>query len=345
MPSLTRAAALFRTQGDSSVLEYVTDLEKPVAGPGTFFVFLSSLLESKKVAVAGQLLVKNHFIGVNFVDTYQRAGLYKVSLPYIPGGEASGVVEAVGEGVDSFKIGDRVAYLAPNAGSEYALANPDKAVKLPDSVSFEQGASLLTQGLTAAFLVRFIYEVKPGDTVLIHAAAGGTGQILVQLAKHYGATVIGTTSTAEKAKTVLKAGADHVILYKEQDVKAEVLKITNGKGVQVVYDGVGKSTFDISLSVLARLGTLASFGNASGKVENFDALKLVPNSVKVLRPSLGQFLQNKQEWDDLAVPLIELYTAGKIKLNIHKIYDLKDIKSAHDDIESGTTQGKLLLRV
>ncbi|KAJ3026010.1 UNVERIFIED_CONTAM: hypothetical protein HDU68_006345 [Siphonaria sp. JEL0065] len=325
MPSLTRAAALFRTQGDSSVLEYVTDAERPVAGPG-------------------QLLVRNHFIGVNFIDTYQRSGVYKVDLPYIPGGEASGVVEAIGEGVNSFKVGDRVAYMGNNTAAEYALANPDKTVKLPDSTSFEHGAALLLQGLTAAFLVRLIHEVKPGDTVLIHAAAGGTGNLLVQLAKHYGATVIGTTSTAEKAKTVLDAGADHVILYRDQDVKAEVLKITNGKGVQVVYDGIGKDTFDVSLSVLTRLGTLAQFGQSSGKVE-VDIFKLVPNQVKLLRPALGQFLLNKEEFDFLAIPLVDLYNSGKLKLNIHKIYDLKDIKNAHDDLQSGKTVGKLLLRV
>ncbi|KAI9343196.1 hypothetical protein BDR26DRAFT_1006439 [Obelidium mucronatum] len=326
MPSLTRAAAIFKTQGDSSVLEYVTNIERPIPGPG-------------------QLLVKNHFIGVNFVDTYQRSGLYKVPLPYIPGVEASGVVEAVGEGVTSFAVGDRIAYSFANTGAEYALAVQDKAIKLPDTISFEQGAALLTQGLTAQFLVRLAYEVKPGDVVLIHAAAGGTGQLLVQLAKHYGATVIGTTSTAEKAKTVLARGADHVLLYKDQDVKAEVLKITNGKGVQVVYDGIGKATFDVSLSVLARLGTLASFGNASGKPDDVDLFKLVPNAVRLMRPSLGQFLQNKEEFDFLANPLLELYNAGKLTIEIHKIYDLKDIKSAHDDIESGKTQGKLLLRV
>ncbi|KAI9336390.1 hypothetical protein BDR26DRAFT_912041 [Obelidium mucronatum] len=319
-------AALFRSTGPSSVLEFVTNAAKPTPA-------------------AGQLLVRNQFIGINFIDTYHRTGLYKVPLPYIPGREASGVVEAVGEGVSSFQVGDRVAYMNANTCAEYALASQEQTIKVPTNVSMEQAAALLLQGATAMSLTRLAYEVKKGDHVLIHAAAGGTGQMLVQICKHYGAVVIGTTSSPEKAETARKAGADHVILYTQQNVKDEVLKITSGKGVQVVYDGVGKSTFDISLGSLARLGTLASFGNASGKVDDVDIMKLVPNAVRLMRPSLFSFIKDKADFDFLVNPLLELFGAGKITIHIHKIYDLSDIKSAHDDLESGKTQGKLLLRV
>ncbi|KAJ3298034.1 hypothetical protein HDU79_000885 [Rhizoclosmatium sp. JEL0117] len=319
-------AALFRTTGPSSVLEYVTNATKPVPA-------------------AGQLLVKNQYIGINFIDTYHRTGLYKVPLPYIPGREASGVVEAIGDGVTGFNVGDRVAYMAANTCAEYALASKDQIIKVPANVSMEQAAALLLQGATAMSLVRLAYEVKKGDHVLIHAAAGGTGQLLVQIAKHYGAIVIGTTSSAEKAETAKKAGADHVILYTTQNVKEEVLKITNGKGVQVVYDGIGKSTFDISLSCLARLGTLASFGNASGKVDDVDIMKLVPNAVRLMRPSLFSFIKDRADFDFLVDPLVELFASGKLTLHVHKVYDLADIKSAHDDLESGKTQGKLILKV
>ncbi|KAJ3023497.1 UNVERIFIED_CONTAM: hypothetical protein HDU68_008596 [Siphonaria sp. JEL0065] len=319
-------AALFRSTGPSSVLEYVTNAVRPVPG-------------------AGQLLIKNQFIGINFIDTYHRTGLYKVPLPYIPGREASGIVEAVGDGVTAFKVGDRVAYMNANTCAEYALASQDQTIIVPPAVSMEQAAALLLQGATAMSLTRLVYEVKQGDHVLIHAAAGGTGQLLVQICKHYGAIVIGTTSSPEKAETAKKAGADHVILYTQQNVKDEVLKITNGKGVQVVYDGVGKSTFDVSLGSLARLGTLASFGNASGKVDDVDIMKLVPNAVRLMRPSLFTFIKDKADFDFLVNPLLDLYNASKITIHIHKIYDLSDIKSAHDDLESGKTQGKLVLRV
>ncbi|KAJ3069798.1 NADPH:quinone reductase [Podochytrium sp. JEL0797] len=307
-------AALFRTTGPSTVLECVTNAAKPVPA-------------------AGQLLVKNHFIGVNFIDTYHRTGLYKVPLPYIPGREASGIVEALGDGVTGFSIGDRVAYLAGNTCAEYALATFDQTVKVPAKVSMEEAAALLLQGATAMSLTRLAYSVQKGDFVLIHAAAGGTGQMLVQICKEAGAMVIGTTSSNEKAETARKAGADHVVLYTQQNVKDEVMKITGGKGVQVVYDGIGKTTFDVSLSCLARLGTMASFGNASGKVADVDIMKLVPNAVRLMRPSLFSFIKDKADFDFLVNPLMDLYAAGKIKIQIHKVYELSDIKAAHDDLE------------
>ncbi|KAJ3409081.1 hypothetical protein HDU80_003062 [Chytriomyces hyalinus] len=320
-------AALFRTTGASSVLECVANnAAKPVPGKG-------------------QLLVRNQFIGINFIDTYHRTGLYKVPLPYIPGREASGVVEAIGDGVKGFTVGDRVAYMAANCCAEYALATEDQTIVVPENVSMEEAAALLLQGATAMSLARLVYEVKKGDHVLIHAAAGGTGQLLVQVCKQYGAIVIGTTSSPEKAETAKKAGADHVLLYTQQDVPAEVMKITGGKGVQVVYDGIGKSTFDISLACLARLGTMASFGNASGKVADIDIMKLVPNAVKLMRPSLFQFIKDRSDFEFLVQPLMDLFNQGKLKIHIHKVYALDDIKSAHDDLEGGKTQGKLILRV
>ncbi|KAJ3393343.1 hypothetical protein HDU84_002138 [Entophlyctis sp. JEL0112] len=309
-------AALFRTTGPSSVLEYVTNAAKPSP-------------------TAGQLLVRNHFVGINFIDTYHRTGLYKVPLPFTPGREAAGVVEAIGAGVHGFAVGDRVAYMGPNTCAEYALASQDQIIRLPDDVPLDIAAALLLQGCTAMSLVKLAYEVKKGDYVLIHAAAGGTGQMLVQICKEYGAIVIGTTSSAAKAETVQRAGADHVILYTQQNVKEEVMKITNGRGVNVVYDGIGKSTFDVSLSCLGLLGTLASFGNASGKVDDVDIMKLVPNAVRLMRPSLFAFIKNREDFDFLAKPLMQLYAEGKIAIQIHEIYDLEDIKRAHDDLEDG----------
>ncbi|KAJ1560498.1 hypothetical protein HK096_008436, partial [Nowakowskiella sp. JEL0078] len=234
----------FSKPGGVEVLEYV-DIPIPTPGPG-------------------DILIRNHFAGVNFIDIYHRSGLYTVELPFIPGREASGVVEAVGANVSGFKKGDRVIHIGTSY-AQYSLASPALTAHLPEFLSFEEGAASLIQGLTALSLVRKAYEVKPGDFVLIHAAAGGTGLLLVQLAKYYGATVIGTTSTPQKAETARKAGADHVILYTEEDVAKEVQRITNGKGVNVVIDGVGKSTFDASLNSLGVLGTFLSFGNASGK--------------------------------------------------------------------------------
>ncbi|KAJ3101981.1 hypothetical protein HK100_004445 [Physocladia obscura] len=319
-------AALFRATGPSSVLEYITNASKPIPAPG-------------------QLLVRNHFIGINFIDTYHRTGLYKVPLPFIPGREASGIVEALGDGVSGFNIGDRVAYMAGNTCAEYALASIDQIIKVPENIPLDIAAALLLQGCTAMSLVRLAYEVKPGDFVLIHAAAGGTGQLLVQVCKAYGAIVIGTTSSEAKAITAKNAGADHVLLYTKDDVKAEVFKITEGHGVHVVYDGIGKSTFDLSLSCLRRLGTLASFGNASGKVDDIDIMKLVPNAVRLMRPSLFAFIKNRAEFEFLADPLMKLYEEKKVAVHIHKVYDLQEIKRAHDDLEGGKTQGKLLLKV
>ncbi|KAJ3327315.1 NADPH:quinone reductase [Blyttiomyces sp. JEL0837] len=297
-------AVIIPKTGDIDVLQ-VSTVEKPIVSKG-------------------KLLVRNKFAGINFIDTYHRSGLYKVALPYIPGTEASGIVEAVGEDVTQFKVGDRVAYIAPNCQADYALA-PERA--------------------TAMSLAKLVYEVKRGDRVLIHAAAGGTGRLLVQLCKHLGAFVIGTTSNAEKAVTAKAAGADEVILYTEKDIVTEVMRITNGKGVHVVYDGVGKSTFDASLACLCRLGSMVSFGNASGKVVDIDIMKLVPRCVKVMRPQLFEFIKTKEEFDALVDPFMNLLKTGEANLLIHKIYDLSEIRQAQEDLTGRKTEGKLLLRL
>ncbi|KAI9357030.1 hypothetical protein DFJ73DRAFT_913326 [Zopfochytrium polystomum] len=306
----------------------------------------------------GTILVQNKYAGVNFIDTYHRTGLYKVQLPFIPGrcvqsctnvysslitdmcfSEGSGVVEAVGDGVTEFKVGDRVAYMAGQTYAEYTT------VKLPDNVSFEDGAALLLQGATAMSLVLRANEVKPGDFVLIHAAAGGTGRLLTQVCKNLGAFVIGTTSTAEKAATAKACGADVIINYSTSDVVEEVKRVTGGKGVHVVYDGVGRTTFETSLACLRRLGTMASFGNASGKVADVDIMKLVPRAVKLMRPSLFEFIKDKEDFDFLVQPLMKMMNEKKLNLHIHKIYDIKDSANAHVDLEGRSTQGKLILKL
>ncbi|KAJ3147418.1 hypothetical protein HK101_002224 [Irineochytrium annulatum] len=320
-------AVIINAHGGPDALQYVTDAPKPAA-PG-----------------AGQILVKNSHVGVNFIDTYHRTGLYKVQLPFTLGREAAGVVEAVGEGVTRFKVGDRVAYFAGSTYAEYAISPEDPVVKLPDDISFENGAAMCLQGATALSLTKMAYEVKKGDFVLVHAAAGGTGRLLAQVCRHFGATVIGTTSSEAKAEVARAAGCHHVILYTSQDVVAEVKRITSGKGCQVVYDGVGKTTFEVSLACLARLGTLASFGNASGKVDDVDIMKLVPNAVKLMRPSLFQMMQTREDMELLLYPLPEMVQKKILNIHIHKVYDLKDAAQAHRDLEGRQTQGKLILKL
>ncbi|KAJ3166781.1 hypothetical protein HK101_011876 [Irineochytrium annulatum] len=336
------------SHGGPDALQYVTDAPKPAA------------------PAAGQILVKNSHVGVNFIDTYHRTGLYKVALPFTLGSwiltadaddrEAAGVVEAVGEGVTRFKVGDRVAYFAGGTYAEYALSPVDPVIKLPDEISFEDGAALCLQGATALSLTKMVYEVKKGDFVLIHAAAGGTGRLLSQVCRHFGAIVIGTTSSPAKAEVAKAAGCHHVILYTQQDVVAEVKRITSNKGCAVVYDGVGKTTFDVSLACLARLGTLASFGNASGKVDDVDIMKLVPNAVRLMRPSLFQLMQTKEDMElreylgvggalEVLYPLPEMVQKKVLNIHIHKIYDLKDAAQAHRDLEGRQTQGKLILKI
>ncbi|KAJ8330437.1 hypothetical protein BDV3_003084 [Batrachochytrium dendrobatidis] len=294
---------------------------------------------------AGHILVKNSFAGVNFIDTYHRSGLYKVPLPYTPGREATGLVEAVGENVTTFKVGDSVAHLSPSCYAEYSTVSAGYAVHLPSEISLEAGASLLLQGLTAMALSRIAHKVQPGEFALVYAAAGGTGQMLVQICKNIGAIVIGITSSAEKAQLAKTAGADHVITYSTEDIHARVMEITNGQGVHVVFDGVGKSSFDTSLACVRKLGSMLSFGNASGKVDPIDIMKLGPKQVRLMRPSLFQLVSTEEEFQSLAKELIDLVKNKKVSTHIHKIYDLVDCPLAHTDLESGSTTGKLILRI
>ncbi|KAJ1922036.1 hypothetical protein H4219_000383 [Mycoemilia scoparia] len=293
----------------------------------------------------GKILVKNSYSGINFIDIYFRTGLYKDTLPLSLGKEGSGRVEAVGEGVEGFKVGDRVAYLV-NSGaySEYTLASPAKATVLPEAVSEKIGAAALLQALTAYCMTTRSYAVKKGDWVLVHAGAGGTGRLLVQICLAFGAKVIGTTSTQEKAEIIKKLGAQHVLLY-DEDIPKRVKEIADGEGVHVVFDGVGKSTFQTSLQSLRRLGSLISFGNASGKVDPIDILSLTPGNLSLLRPSMFNYITTKEEFDEASKGVFDLIANGSLDINVYKEYPLEEAGKAHTDLETRKATGKVLLRI
>jgi NADPH2:quinone reductase len=310
--------------GGPEVLEPV-DLPVPAPGPG-------------------QILVRHHAVGLNFIDTYHRSGLYPMKMPVVLGLEAAGLVEAVGEGVTRFILGDRVAYNGTlGAYSEAAVIPADRAVKVPDAVSLEIAAAVLLKGMTAEFLVRRCFHVKHGDVVLVHAAAGGVGQILVQWCKALGATVIATVGSEPKAAIARDLGADHVILYDHEDVAARVAEITDGKGVAVVYDGVGKDTFEASLKSLARRGVLATFGNASGPVSPFTPLDLAGKSLFVTRPRLFDYIVTTEELDESAAALFEVLASGAVKIDIGQTVPLAEARAAHEALEGRRTTGATLL--
>jgi NADPH2:quinone reductase len=294
---------------------------------------------------AGQALVKIAAAGVNFIDVYQRLGWYKVSLPAIPGGEGAGLVEATGEGVTEARPGDRVAWLGgSNCYATHALVPVDKLAPLPAGISFEQGAAAMVQGITAHVLAHVTYPLKPGDTCLIHAAAGGVGLLLCQIAKQCGAFVIGTTSSAEKAALVRAAGADEVILYTQQDFLEEVKRITGGIGVNVAYDSVGKDTFDRSLESLAPLGTLVSYGQSSGFPPPLDIQRLGGmRSAFVTRPSVFAYVREREKYLAYADALFDLVVAGRLKLHIGGAYPLAQAAEAQTALASRQTTGKLIL--
>ncbi|KAI9028456.1 hypothetical protein DFJ74DRAFT_703434 [Hyaloraphidium curvatum] len=294
-----------------------------------------------------QVLIKAAYSGVNFIDIYHRTGMYPLPLPFTPGREGSGVVEAVGEGVTTLKKGDKVCFLNGGTYADYVLAEkPDQIVALPDNVTLEAGAASLLQGLTALTLVRQSYEVQKGDWILVHAAAGGTGALLVQLAKHFGATVIGTTSSPEKEAIAKAAGCDHVINYKTTDFAEEVKKLTGGKGVAAVYDGVGAATFDKSLASLkAPGGFMLSFGNASGKVPPLDIAKLSAGNYRLMRPTLFVSVSKKEDFEKYSKQLYELISSGVLKIAVSTVYPLDQAKEAHTDLGSGKTTGKLLIKM
>lgn len=293
----------------------------------------------------GQALVKVAAAGVNFIDIYQRNGMYKVPLPAIPGNEGAGVVEAVGAGVTDVVAGDRVAWFgASGCYAEYALVPADKLAPLPAALSFEQGAAAMVQGVTAYVLSHVTYPLKPGDRCLVHAAAGGVGLLLCQMAKAAGATVIGTTSTAEKAALARAAGADEVILYTQQDFLQEVKRITGGAGVNVVYDSVGKDTFDRSLECLAPLGMLVSFGQSSGFPAPLDIQRLGGmRSAFVTRPSVFAYVQTREKYLAYARVVFDMIVAGALTLRIGGVYPLAGAADAHRALAGRGTTGKLVL--
>ncbi len=293
---------------------------------------------------ADEALIKTEAIGINFIDIYHRKGLYQQNLPFIPGMEASGIVEEIGKNAAEVKEGDRVAY-AMQIGSyaEYAVVPSWKLYILPDNLDFKSGAAMMLQGMTAHYLTHSTYHLKESDTILVHAAAGGVGRLIVQIAKLLGATVIGTVSTEEKARITKEAGADHVIIYTETDFEEEVMKFTNNKGVDVVYDSVGKTTFEKSARCLKRRGYLAFFGQSSGAVGSIDLGLLSKNGLFITRPSLNNYVTNHEELLERANDLARWIESGELKLRIHETFPLENAKDAHELLENRKSAGKLLL--
>jgi NADPH2:quinone reductase len=294
---------------------------------------------------AGQVLVQIEAAGLNFIDIYKRSGLYKMPLPAIIGQEAAGVVKALGAGVTGFKAGDRVAFNGLDGSyAQYQAVPADKLVPMPAGIDSRTAAAVLLQGMTAHYLVNDTYPLKPGDTCLLHAAAGGVGLLLIQMAKMRGARVIGTVSTADKAKLAREAGADEVINYATQDFEAETRSITGGRGVQVVYDSVGKATFDKSLNCLAPRGLMALFGTASGPVPPVDINQLGPKgSLFITRPNLVHHTLTRADLLKRSGEVFEMVRSGKLKVKIDQTWPLSQAADAHRKLESRASTGKLLL--
>jgi NADPH2:quinone reductase len=311
--------------GGPEVLK-VADLPFPVCGPD-------------------QLIVELEFSGVNFIDIYQRQGIYPMPSPYVPGLEGSGVITEVGSAVQGFSVGDKVAW--PSSLGSYSqihAVNAASVVKVPEGVSLDVACAAMLQGMTAHYLIASLYEVKPGDTALVHAAAGGVGQLLCQMISNRGATVIGTASTAEKAEIARMAGATHVIRYDTEDVAEKAKEFTTGIGVDVVYDGVGQATFEGSLASLKRRGMMALFGGASGMVPAFDLQALSRmGSLFVTRPTLADYIVGPGEMQWRADEIFTEHLSGKLNFAIGKTYALKDARDAHTDLAARKTTGKLLL--
>jgi NADPH2:quinone reductase len=311
--------------GGPEVLQLV-EIEPPAAGPG-------------------QVLVRHRAIGLNFIDTYQRSGLYPMRWPAVLGQEAAGVVEALGEGVTRFKVGDRVAYSGTGgAYAEFQAVPAARAVALPDAISFETAAAALLKGMTTEFLVRRCHPLQAGETILVHAAAGGVGSLLVQWAKAVGAAVIGTVGSEEKAALARQLGCDHVILYRHEDVAARVKEITGGAGVPVAYDSVGKDTFEATLASLARRGLFVSFGNASGAVPAFEPLRLSrAGSLFLTRPTLYDYIATPAELDESAGALFAMIGSGKLRIEIGQRFRLDEARQAHEALEGRRTIGATVL--
>lgn len=311
--------------GDPDVLQYM-DVPTPEPGPG-------------------EARVKIDVAGVNFIDTYHRRGWYPLPLPFTPGVEGAGTVDAVGEGVTDVAVGDPVAYgMSTGSYAEYATVPAHLLVKRSDGVSAQQGAAAMIQGMTAHYLACSTYPLQEGDTCLIHAAAGGTGALLVQIAKLRGARVIGTVSTEEKEQIAREAGADEIIRYTEADFEEGVSYLTDGKGVEVVYDSVGIATFDKSLNCLKPRGYMVLFGQASGVVPSFDPQILnQKGSLFLTRPTLGAYILTREELESRANDIFGWIADGSLKIRIDRTFALSDAKGAHEYLEARKTKGKVLL--
>jgi NADPH2:quinone reductase len=294
---------------------------------------------------ANEAVVKLAASGVNFIDVYQREGRYKVPLPFVPGQEGAGVVTAVGAEVKSVKKGDRVAWAGPlGSYAEYAALPADRLVSVPAGVSDQQAAAAMLQGMTAHYLSHDTFPLKRGQTALVHAAAGGVGLLLTQMAHNIGARVIATVSTEEKAKLAREAGADEVIFYTQTDFEVETKRLTGGKGVDVVYDSVGKTTFEKGLNVLRPRGMMVLFGGSSGAVPPFDLIQLsTKGSLFVTRPTLGHYTATREELVARSGAVFGMIAAGKLNLRIEHIYQLAEAQRAHRELEGRKTTGKLLL--
>jgi NADPH2:quinone reductase len=318
-------AILISQTGGAEVLQY-TDIDAPKPNPNEAVV---------KVAAAG----------VNFIDVYFREGRYPAKPPFVPGQEGAGTITEVGTEVRDLKPGDRVAYTGVMGSyAEYAAVPADRLVKVPGHMSDQQAAAAMLQGMTAHYLSHDTFPLKKGDTALVHAAAGGVGQLLVQMAHQIGARVIGTVSTDEKARLAREAGADEIIQYAKQDFEVETKRLTNGKGVDVVYDSVGKTTFEKGLNVLRPRGMMVLFGGSSGAVPPFDLIQLSQKgSLFVTRPTLAHYIGTRQELERRASAVLGMIDAGRLKLSIQHTYSLKDAAQAHRDLEGRKTTGKLLL--
>ena len=293
----------------------------------------------------GEVRVRNSAVGLNYIDTYHRSGLYPMQLPLTLGGEGAGVIEAVGKKVKGLKTGDRVAYTGPlGAYSEVLLRPADKLVKLPSGIDEKDAAAMMLKGLTAWYLCRRTYKVKKGDTILVHAAAGGVGQILCQWTKYLGATVIGTVGSEEKVALAKKSGCKHVIVASTEKVSERVRAITKGKGVPVVYDGVGKDTFMDSLDCLAPLGLMVSFGNASGAVPPFNiGILAAKGSLFLTRPTLATYTATSEDLQTASRELFNVVKKGAVKIRINQTYPLREAAQAHRDLESRKTTGSTVL--
>lgn len=297
---------------------------------------------------AGEVRIAHQAVGLNFADTYFRSGLYPAPLPAGIGVEGAGIIQAVGPGVDGFGVGDRVTYTGSPLGaySTERVMPSNHLITLPDAIAFDTAAAMTMRGLTAAYLLRRIHPFTPGDTILLHAAAGGVGLIVVQWAKLLGLTVIGTVSSDAKAELARAHGCDHVIVYTREDIAERVREITGGLGVPVVFDSIGRATYAASLDSLARRGLLVCFGTASGQVPPIDAMQLaVKGSLFVTRPALADYIADPAERAELSAELFDHVAAGRIDIEINQRYDLDDAVQAHRDLESGASLGSSVFDV